>query len=99
MYKGKYIQTITERDVRVPDVWLMRLMGKVLPLDIGKQVWNQDGVLYVENDEQRDKRLAVGAPDRARYMSVLKEIHELHKAYCEKGEILLAELERAKEGR
>lgn len=40
-------------------VSLLRAIGRVLPQDIGKRVYDTgDGVIQVENNEQRDRRLA-----------------------------------------
>lgn len=36
---------------------LRNLMGRVLPSDVGKRVYRVDGILQVENNEQRDSRL------------------------------------------
>jgi hypothetical protein len=33
-------------------------LGRVLPGDIGKRVFRVNGILQVENDQQRDARLA-----------------------------------------
>lgn len=56
---------LTEGDVGKPWVkafgriwWCPAFIGKVLPLDVGKRVYEVDGVLQVENDEQRAKREA-----------------------------------------
>ena len=56
--------TLTKEDVGCPwlkifsSVWLVtNFMGRVLPGDVGKRVYLRGGVLQVENDEQRDKRL------------------------------------------
>lgn len=39
-------------------VSLLGAIGRVLPQDIGKRVYDTgDGVIQVENDEQRDRRL------------------------------------------
>lgn len=37
---------------------LADVIGRVQPLDVGKRVYQRDGVLSVENDQQRDARLA-----------------------------------------
>jgi hypothetical protein len=37
-------------------------MGQVLPMDVGKRIYYRRGVLQVENNEQRDRRLAEDAP-------------------------------------
>jgi hypothetical protein len=41
--------------------WLFSsFIGRVLPTDVGKRVYLYDGILQVENDEQRARRLARG---------------------------------------
>ena len=71
MIERTLLHTITEADVgrshipkacpccghRQPIV-ISGLMGRVLPIDIGKRIYDVGGVLQVENNEQRDKRLA-----------------------------------------
>jgi hypothetical protein len=65
-YAGKYLGTLSahwpnkgseymaERQL----YWRVRsLMGMVLPHDYGKRIYESDGVIQVENDEQRDTRL------------------------------------------
>ncbi len=99
MYKGKYIATITEEDVANPSMGLRNLMGRVLKADIGKQVWENDGQFSVENDEQRDKRLAEHKPDKGRMLSLMERITVLTISHNEEMEKLIAEFERAKEGR
>jgi len=42
---------------------LLQAMGHIQASDVGKQYFDVDGVLQVENDEQRDKRLAGGTID------------------------------------
>jgi hypothetical protein len=37
---------------------IRKAIGRILPIDYGKQVWESNGVLYVENDEQKKNRLA-----------------------------------------
>lgn len=66
-YKGKYVYTIKEGDIANPynantrqfiNVHaLMQTMGRLMPGDVGKQVFEIDGIYQVENDEQRDARL------------------------------------------
>jgi hypothetical protein len=42
-------------------VWsLANVLGRVLPLDVGKRVYCRSGVLQVENEEQRRFRLKRG---------------------------------------
>jgi hypothetical protein len=36
-------------------------IGRVLPGDVGKRVFQRGDILQVENDQQRDARLAKGA--------------------------------------
>lgn len=33
-------------------------IGRILPGDVGKKVYESDGILQVENDQQRDERIA-----------------------------------------
>lgn len=55
--------------------WLVTdFMGRVLPLDVGKRVYNVGGVLQVENDEQFDKRRH--AERVAHYERLAKEASE-----------------------
>lgn len=67
--------TITQADVERPTIeafgrqWLVvNFMGRILPGDVGKRVHCRDGILQVENDEQRAARLARAAepPKRSR---------------------------------
>lgn len=45
--------------------WLVQnFIGRILPDDVGKRVYLCDGILQVENDKQRAKRLGVD-DDRA----------------------------------
>lgn len=71
-YLGKHIHTITREDVgqstirlapcsccgRVRSISLMGAIGGAQTRDVGKQVWEHNGVIQVENDEQRAKREA-----------------------------------------
>lgn len=71
MYKGRLVHTITEEDVARPHsalcyyihnrgfdfAKLWNAMGSLLACDIGKQVYEVDGIYYVENDEQKERRL------------------------------------------
>ena len=43
-------------------IMLGNVLGRVLPSDVGKRVYNVDGVVQVENDQQRDKRLKSPVP-------------------------------------
>jgi hypothetical protein len=60
-----YRLTITAEHVRNPRSLGMReylpligCMGRLLPGDVGKRAYERNGVWQVENDEQRDQRLA-----------------------------------------
>ena len=44
-------------------LWLHGSLGRVQTRDVGKQVWESDGILMVENDDQRDRRVAQVARD------------------------------------
>lgn len=50
---------ITEDLTRDQRLMVRRVIGRILPIDIGKAVYKSyDGVITVENNEQRDARLA-----------------------------------------
>lgn len=59
-----YKFTITEEMVRRPlslgsDLWkLKNALGKLLPQDVGKRVYQVGEIYQVENSQQRDRRLA-----------------------------------------
>lgn len=62
-YAGRYVLTITPDHVRDPRTlgahgWRVRqVLSRLLPADIGKQVWETSpGVYQVENDEQLRRR-------------------------------------------
>jgi hypothetical protein len=66
-YKGNYVMTITAQDVAdfkarkmnaAKYFKLKDAMGNLLPLDIGKQVFEINGIYQVENDEQLKNRLS-----------------------------------------
>jgi len=72
MYKGKYVHTITAEDVARPHsnlgmythskegfdfAKLLETMGRLLPQDVGKQVFENGGIYQVENEEQIQRRL------------------------------------------
>lgn len=50
---------LKEDDIGFPLAW-QGGFGQVLPIDVGKRVWSKDYGLVMENNEQRDKRLAKG---------------------------------------
>lgn len=64
-----YKFTITAEHVSKPrtlgiHIWypLIQCMGRLLPGDVGKRVYDcGNGVWQVENDEQRDRRLAMAS--------------------------------------
>jgi len=73
MYKGKYVHTISEGDVKRPYsalqeyihtkqgfdfARLYQTMGRLLPCDVGKRVFEVGDIYQVENDEQLQARLA-----------------------------------------
>ena len=58
LYKGKCIHTITHQDIG-KSYGKFASLGRVLPSDVGKQIWQVDGICYVENDTQVLKRLAL----------------------------------------
>ena len=59
-----YRLTITAEHVHNPrsigKFWhpLFQCIGRLLPGDVGKRAYERNGVWQVENDEQRDQRLA-----------------------------------------
>lgn len=59
-YKGEYIHTITQDDIDGKTRWgfiLLPVMGRLMPFDLGKQVYrSHNGVYQVENDEQLKTR-------------------------------------------
>lgn len=64
---ARYVMTITEDHVRNPRTlgqdWfrIVDAIGRLLPCDAGKRVYDTgNGVWQVENNEQRDARLAKG---------------------------------------
>lgn len=71
----KYLGTITLADLRSagrPGSTRNRLwqaIGPVQGRDVGKQYFDVDGVLQVENDEQRERREVEAANLAARYMA------------------------------
>jgi hypothetical protein len=63
-YKGTYYGTVQESDlhgVRDMDAkrWhiLKECLGNIQPRDVGKQIWFNDGIYQIENDEQKEARL------------------------------------------
>lgn len=103
--RNKYIHTITEDDVshsfnKMKEPWypIIYVIGRLLPCDVGKQVWQIDGLFYIENDEQLATRLAVGGVDRARVLSTLAQLIELETTYNKQKQALLAELETISKG-
>lgn len=56
-YKGRYIKTITAKDIGKYDPLLCNAIGPTRRCDIGKQVFEVDGIYSVESNEQRDRRL------------------------------------------
>lgn len=71
MYAGKHVYTITTNDVgqsvlhytecetcrRQNTIYIPSLMGQILPIDIGKQIFKVGNIYQVESNEQRDCRL------------------------------------------
>lgn len=84
MYKGKYLFTISDVDLHLPmNRWMMLhdVIGRVQESDIGKQVWRNDGIVYVESEEQRDARLKSKKPDFAKISSLLNDAKEAQDKY------------------
>ena len=64
-YKGKYKGTIKAKDVGKQFTWVGRFRlpvgigwGKVMPADVGKQIWVCKRQYYIENEEQMLGRLS-----------------------------------------
>lgn len=63
MYKGTYLFTISKENVRNPKglnpiLWMtIQAMGKLLPQDVGKKVFVDNGIYQVENEEQMQERI------------------------------------------
>ena len=72
MYAGKHVYTITANDVgrsalhytecetckRCRTIYTSSFMGAVQSIDIGKRIFKIGDIYQVENNEQRDRRLA-----------------------------------------
>jgi len=62
--RPEYLYTITAEHVRNPKSpgkqWraLYQCIGRLLPGDVGKRVYRVGDIVQVENNEQRDARLA-----------------------------------------
>lgn len=52
-----YLETITKAHLKRASFRLRNAIGRVCPSDIGKRVYLVDGIVQVENNEQRDSRL------------------------------------------
>lgn len=64
MITRKYLFTITQAHVdgtAPPEQYRMlwSVIGRILPIDVGKRVYRVDGVTQVENRQQRDARLGL----------------------------------------
>lgn len=68
-YKGKLAHTVTKEDVGKPFYTkhcagcntvskVASPVGKFLPQDVGKQIWRYKGYLYIENQEQYERRIS-----------------------------------------
>jgi hypothetical protein len=62
-----YLCTLQEQDIGQSSIkvngrhwYIASAIGRVLPDDVGKRVFVNNSVISVENDQQRDKRLARG---------------------------------------
>lgn len=54
----KLLGTIGKTPFSSKDLWrIKQAIGRILPTDLNKRVYDNDGVIQVENNEQRDKRL------------------------------------------
>lgn len=58
-----YLTTIRETDVGESmlrrggtSIYIADVIGPVQPCDVGKRVYSANGIIQVENDEQREKR-------------------------------------------
>lgn len=59
-YLGRYLKTITKYDVGKSFQRMFPkgcMYGKVLPIDVGKQVWDSCGCVCIESEQQRDSRM------------------------------------------
>lgn len=54
----KYLYTISDGLTSRQKLDVSQAIGRILPGDYGKQVFDVDGIIQVENDGQRDTRLA-----------------------------------------
>ena len=66
----RYLFTISHRDIgkttvrkmachecdRVETIYIGSAIGRIQPIDVGKRVFDVDGVIQVENDAQRNER-------------------------------------------
>jgi hypothetical protein len=71
--------------------------GRVLAADVGKAVYDVDGVVQVENAEQRDSRVLTNA--QLHMLMVLNEATEQTRRHNDDKRTLLARLEAANEDR
>lgn len=64
-YKGRFIHTLTIHDVGqtiihtrgMGTISIEGLMGHVQPHDVGKQLFEHEDIISIENNDQRDRRL------------------------------------------
>lgn len=81
-YKGRYVRTITKADIYPSTTRVTKRyqelapLGQVLACDIGKQIWEVNGVYQVESTEQRDRRITAGH-DGGRELSLSEQRRQL----------------------
>lgn len=60
MMSRQLLHTIDENDLHLQPLYIRSAIGHIQPIDVGKRVYDVDGIVQVENAEQRDKRQAEG---------------------------------------
>lgn len=69
--------TITANDIGKTSFWFhgfqrfTDVIGRVLPQDIGKRIYERNGVMQVENQEQFEKRIAAEMHDNAEREAIM----------------------------
>lgn len=101
MYKGTYVKTVSEADfgpeadlkhrfsdpARVP-------LGRLLKIDIGRQIWSYKGILYAESIEQRDARLKLPKELDPKNGNLAKQMLELTEKFITERQKLLDQMGR-----
>lgn len=52
----QYLHTINENDFNLQPTYICVVIGRILPTDVGKRIYDVNGTIQVENNEQRNKR-------------------------------------------